>query len=128
MIVEFMFFICIAAICFSGLLFTLWDLASGTWTVGETAWLMIQIWFGWSSFLFCFTLHWTVLCPFAGNTWLSFGQASSFHAVFVSPLDECIWRLCPLILTLGPASHGPLRSLVEHTSHYQSVFFHASSH
>ena len=52
MIVEFLFFICIAAICFSGLLFTLWDLASGTWTVGETAWLMIQIWFGWSSFFF----------------------------------------------------------------------------
>src|SRR5258706_4014143 len=57
MIVEFMFFICIAAICFSGLLFTLWDLASGTWSVGETAWLMIQIWFGWSSFLFYFALH-----------------------------------------------------------------------
>jgi len=53
MIVEFLFFICIAAICFSGMLFTLWDLASGTWTVGETAWLMIQIWFGWSSFLLC---------------------------------------------------------------------------
>ena len=53
MIVEFLFFIFIAAICFSGLLFTLWDLANGTWTVGEIAWLMVQIWFGWSSFLLC---------------------------------------------------------------------------
>jgi hypothetical protein len=90
MIVEFLFFICIAAICFSGLLFTLWDLASGTWTVREIAWLMIQIWFGWSRSLLCFAFHWTVLCPFAGNTWLSFGQASSFHAVLVSPLDNWI--------------------------------------
>jgi len=54
MIVEFMFFIFIAAICFSGLLFTLWDLAGGAWTVGEITWLMIQIWFGWSSFSLCF--------------------------------------------------------------------------
>ncbi|KIM33297.1 hypothetical protein M408DRAFT_326068 [Serendipita vermifera MAFF 305830] len=66
MVVEFIFFILIAAICFSGLLFTLWDLAGGTWTVKNTAWLMIQIWFG--------------------NTWLSFNQASSFHPVFGPPL------------------------------------------
>jgi hypothetical protein len=79
MIVEFIFFILIAAICFSGLLFTLWELgrvcllpnrraelcyiAGGTWTVKNTTWLMIQIWFG--------------------NTALSFNQASSFHPVFV---------------------------------------------
>ncbi|KAG8769698.1 hypothetical protein FRC15_004441, partial [Serendipita sp. 397] len=42
MIVEFLFFIFIAAICFSGLLFTLWDLAAGAWSVKDTAWLMIQ--------------------------------------------------------------------------------------
>ncbi|KAG8819153.1 hypothetical protein FRC17_010586 [Serendipita sp. 399] len=66
MIVEFLFFIFIAAICFSGLLFTLWDLAAGAWTVKDTAWLMIQIWFG--------------------NTWLSFAQAKSFHSVFGPPL------------------------------------------
>ncbi|CCA70295.1 hypothetical protein PIIN_04234 [Serendipita indica DSM 11827] len=66
MIVEFLFFIMIAAICFSGLLFTLWELAGGTWTVKNTAWLMIQIWFG--------------------NTSLSFNQASSFHPVFGPPL------------------------------------------
>ncbi|KAG8861645.1 hypothetical protein FRB91_003768 [Serendipita sp. 411] len=66
MIVEFLFFIFIAAICFSGLLFTLWDLAAGAWSVKDTAWLMIQIWFG--------------------NTWLSFAQAKSFHPVFGPPL------------------------------------------
>ncbi|PVF95960.1 hypothetical protein CPB86DRAFT_763124 [Serendipita vermifera] len=66
MIVEFLFFIMIAAICFSGLLFTLWDLAGGTWTVKATAWLMIQIWFG--------------------NTYLSFNQATSFHPLFGPPL------------------------------------------
>ncbi|KAG8817003.1 hypothetical protein FRC18_000730 [Serendipita sp. 400] len=45
MIVEFLFFIFIAAICFSGLLFTLWDLglAAGAWSVKDTAWLMIQV-------------------------------------------------------------------------------------
>ena len=59
MIAEFVFFTGIASICFSGLLFTLWTLASERWTVKSIAWLMVQIWFG--------------------NTVLSFGQASSFH-------------------------------------------------
>ena len=36
--------------------------ASDTWSVGKIAWLMVQIWFG--------------------NTYLSFGQASSFHPFF----------------------------------------------
>ncbi|KAK7690562.1 hypothetical protein QCA50_005660 [Cerrena zonata] len=62
MIADFIFFIGIAAICFSGLLFTLHSLASDTWSVGKIAWLMVQIWFG--------------------NTYLSFGQASSFHPLF----------------------------------------------
>ncbi|KAF8905041.1 receptor-activated Ca2+-permeable cation channel [Gymnopilus junonius] len=68
MISEFVFFIGIAAICFSGLLFTLWTLASDDpvghdhWTVKSIAWLMVQIWFG--------------------NTYLSFAQASSFHPIF----------------------------------------------
>ena len=81
MISEFVFFIAIAAICFSGLLFTLWTLgtilyslslihdamnttyaASDTWSIRAIAWLMVQIWFG--------------------NTYLSFGQASSFHPFF----------------------------------------------
>jgi hypothetical protein len=81
MISEFVFFIAIAAICFSGLLFTLWTLgtvlysisliyyatnityaASDTWSISAIAWLMVQIWFG--------------------NTYLSFGQASSFHPFF----------------------------------------------
>ncbi|KAF5391395.1 hypothetical protein D9757_001990 [Collybiopsis confluens] len=58
MIAEFLFFICIAGICFSGLLFTLWTLenAAGTttqlqedkrkWTFKSISWLMVQIWFG----------------------------------------------------------------------------------
>ncbi|PPQ65270.1 hypothetical protein CVT26_000230 [Gymnopilus dilepis] len=68
MISEFVFFIGIAAICFSGLLFTLWTLASDDpvgrehWTLKSIAWLMVQIWFG--------------------NTYLSFAQASSFHPLF----------------------------------------------
>ncbi|PPQ91007.1 hypothetical protein CVT25_013932 [Psilocybe cyanescens] len=89
MIVQFVFFISIAAICFSGLLFTLWTLGEahsfklpynnrpfnsppfaasdnpvGTtqWTLKSIAWLMVQIWFG--------------------NTYLSFAQAASFHPLF----------------------------------------------
>ncbi|KAF9485221.1 receptor-activated Ca2+-permeable cation channel [Pholiota conissans] len=68
MISQFVFFIAIAAICFSGLLFTLWTLARDdpeghqTWTFKSIAWLMVQIWFG--------------------NTYLSFAQAASFHPLF----------------------------------------------
>ncbi|KAF9024917.1 hypothetical protein BDZ89DRAFT_1161975 [Hymenopellis radicata] len=62
MIAQFVFFIGIAAICFSGLLFTLWTLGKERWTVKSIAWLMVQIWFG--------------------NTYLSFGQAESFHPIF----------------------------------------------
>ncbi|KAF9223526.1 hypothetical protein BS17DRAFT_802561 [Gyrodon lividus] len=61
MISEFVFFICIAATCFSGILLTLYMLASGSWSARSIAWLMLQIWFG--------------------NTYLSFGQATSFHPV-----------------------------------------------
>ena len=61
MTAEFVFFVGIASICFSGVLFTLWTLASTLekWTLKSIAWLMVQLWFG--------------------NTFLSFGQASSFH-------------------------------------------------
>ncbi|KDR76350.1 hypothetical protein GALMADRAFT_247756 [Galerina marginata CBS 339.88] len=68
MISQFVFFIAIASICFSGLLFTLWTLATDNpvgqtqWTLKSIAWLMVQIWFG--------------------NTYLSFAQASSFHPLF----------------------------------------------
>ncbi|KAH9856662.1 hypothetical protein C2E23DRAFT_772105 [Lenzites betulinus] len=64
MMADFLFFITIAAICFSGLLFTLHNLAedSGKWSVKSIAWLMVQIWFG--------------------NTYLSFAQAESFHPLF----------------------------------------------
>lgn len=72
-------------------------------------------------FLAPFDHHWTVSCGIIGNTWLSFGQAASFHVVLVSIFHGCISRLCPLIGVLGPASHGAFRGLVKHTSHYQSV-------
>ncbi|KAF9048651.1 receptor-activated Ca2+-permeable cation channel [Panaeolus papilionaceus] len=68
MIIQFVFFIGIAAICFSGLLFTLWTLAGDDpagrlrWPLKSIAWLLVQIWFG--------------------NTYLSFAQASSFHPFF----------------------------------------------
>ena len=65
MIAEFVFFVCIAAICFSGLLFTLHTLSAGgsePWGWKSIAWLMVQVWFG--------------------NTYLSFAQASSFHPIF----------------------------------------------
>ncbi|KAJ7052582.1 receptor-activated Ca2+-permeable cation channel [Mycena amicta] len=62
MIAEFVFFMAIAAICFSGLLFTLWTLGKATWTLKKIAWLMVQIWFG--------------------NNYLSFTQAESFHPFF----------------------------------------------
>jgi hypothetical protein len=66
MITEFLFFIFLAMICFSGLLFCLWELQvdgpDNHWTLKSIAWLMVQIWFG--------------------NTSLSFAQASSFHPLF----------------------------------------------
>ncbi|KAF8688934.1 Receptor-activated Ca2 -permeable cation channel, partial [Rhizoctonia solani] len=64
MIAEFFVFIMLAAVCFSGLLFTLWTLSRGsaTWNLRKIAWLMTQVWFG--------------------NTFLSFTVAESFHPIF----------------------------------------------
>ncbi|KAG0708233.1 hypothetical protein DFH29DRAFT_893785 [Suillus ampliporus] len=81
MIAEFIFFIGIAAVCFSGILLTLYTLASGKWTIRSIAWLMVQIWFG--------------------NTYLSFGQATSFHPVFGPILMTCFAALSgTLLLTI----------------------------
>ncbi|KAI0784198.1 hypothetical protein C8Q75DRAFT_780483 [Abortiporus biennis] len=81
MIKDFIFFIGIAAICFSGLLYTLHSLAWETWSVKAIAWLMVQIWFG--------------------NTYLSFGQAESFHPVFGPILMTCFAALSnTLLLTI----------------------------
>ncbi|EMD33909.1 hypothetical protein CERSUDRAFT_107712 [Gelatoporia subvermispora B] len=81
MISEFIFFIAIAAICFSGLLFTLHNLASDKWSLKGIAWLMVQIWFG--------------------NTYLSFGQAESFHPIFGPILMTCFAALSnTLLLTI----------------------------
>ncbi|KAF9069875.1 hypothetical protein BDP27DRAFT_1324744 [Rhodocollybia butyracea] len=90
MIAEFIFFIGIAAICFSGLLFTLWTLAGMAtvveegkpdWTLKSISWLMVQIWFG--------------------NTYLSFAQATSFHPVLGPILMTCFAALSnTLLLTI----------------------------
>ncbi|KAJ8586944.1 hypothetical protein M405DRAFT_822499 [Rhizopogon salebrosus TDB-379] len=81
MIAEFVFFIGIAAVCFSGILLTLYTLASDKWTLRSIAWLMVQIWFG--------------------NTYLSFGQATSFHPVFGPILMTCYAALSgTLLLTI----------------------------
>ncbi|KIK59794.1 hypothetical protein GYMLUDRAFT_44251 [Collybiopsis luxurians FD-317 M1] len=90
MIAEFIFFIAIATICFSGILFTLWTLAGTTnqlvedrrkWTLKSISWLMVQIWFG--------------------NTYLSFGEASSFHPVLGPVLMTCFAALSnTLLLTI----------------------------
>ncbi|EJD07018.1 receptor-activated Ca2+-permeable cation channel [Fomitiporia mediterranea MF3/22] len=63
MVVDFVFFTGVAAVCFSGVAFTLWTLADKTlWPLKKIIWLMIEIWFG--------------------NTYLSFSQAEAFHKVF----------------------------------------------
>ncbi|KAH0585020.1 hypothetical protein H2248_008289 [Termitomyces sp. 'cryptogamus'] len=65
MVSQFIIFIGIAAVCFSGLLFALWTLSQGEpepRSIQSIAWLMTQIWFG--------------------NTSLSFHDASSFHPFF----------------------------------------------
>ncbi|PPR00897.1 hypothetical protein CVT24_000382 [Panaeolus cyanescens] len=87
MIIQFVFFIGIAAICFSGLLFTLWTLAGDDpvsrerWPLKSIAWLLVQIWFG--------------------NTYLSFAQASSFHP-FIGPVLMTIFAALSntLLLTI----------------------------
>ena len=92
MIAEFIFFMGIAAICFSGLLFTLWTLSppESHWTVKSIAWLMVQIWFG--------------------NTYLSFGQAASFHPFFgpilmtgFAALSNTLLLTSKCILNISPA-------------------------
>ncbi|KAF9234138.1 hypothetical protein BU15DRAFT_53008 [Melanogaster broomeanus] len=81
MISEFVFFMSIAATCFSGLLLTLYMLASDTWTIGGITWFMVQIWFG--------------------NNYLSFGQATTFHPVLGPILMTCFAALSnTLLLTI----------------------------
>lgn len=61
MIGDFISFMLLAALCFSGILVTLWTLGRDRWTLGEVAWLMLQIWFG--------------------SSYLGFSSARSFHPV-----------------------------------------------
>lgn len=61
MIADFVRFMALAAICFSGILFTLWTLGRETWTLRQIAWLMLQIWFG--------------------SSYLGFSSSASFHPV-----------------------------------------------
>lgn len=112
MISQFVFFIGIAAICFSGLLFTLWTLGQWhywtwiyciptngvsfaasdnpvgptPWTFKSIAWLMVQIWFG--------------------NTYLSFAQAASFHPLFG-----------PILMTIFAALSNTLLLTSEYASY-----------
>ena len=53
-------------------------IAADKWTVKGIAWLMVQIWFG--------------------NTYLSFGQAESFHPVFGPILMTCFAALSNTLL------------------------------
>jgi hypothetical protein len=43
MIADFVGFMFLAVVCFSGLLFTLWTLGRDTWTVKKIAWLMLSV-------------------------------------------------------------------------------------
>lgn len=103
MIADFVFFMGIAAICFSGMLFCLWNLGERSspssfvhssnssvtadktlWPLKKIVWLMVQIWFG--------------------NTSLSFSQAESFHKVFGPILMTTFAALSnTLLLTSGSA-------------------------
>ncbi|KAG1773581.1 hypothetical protein EDD22DRAFT_858515 [Suillus occidentalis] len=99
MIAEFIFFIGVAAVCFSGILLTLYTLASGTWTIRNIAWLMVQIWFG--------------------STYLSFGQAKSFHPVFGPILMTCFAALSGTLLLTSAF----LLLMITGSSHFHFFLF-----
>ncbi|KAG8213231.1 hypothetical protein J3R82DRAFT_11697 [Butyriboletus roseoflavus] len=105
MISEFVFFICIAATCFSGLLLTLYTLASDRWTVKDIAWLMVQMWFG--------------------NTSLSFLQASSFHPVLGPILMTCFAVLAnTLLLTILISILSNTAARIDENSNQEHLFQH----
>ncbi|KAJ6607394.1 hypothetical protein B0H10DRAFT_2072140 [Mycena sp. CBHHK59/15] len=79
MISEFVFFMAIAATCFSGLLFTLWTLGKAKWTIKGIAWLMVQIWFG--------------------NTYLSFAQAEILMTTFAALSNTLLLTILISILS-----------------------------
>jgi len=120
---EFVFFMTIAAICFSGLLFTLWELAQlnpdSNWTVKSIAWLMTQVWFG----MYNGSMRPARSDEILGNTFLTFQQAESFHPLFVSSLHFCMFInpvTCSLI-SIGPNSNGHVCGTFEYTTAYQYV-------
>lgn len=81
MISEFLFFICIAVTCFSGLLLTLYTVSHGRWSPGSIAWLIVEVWFG--------------------GAYLSLSQARSFHPVLGPILMTCFAALAnTLLLTI----------------------------
>lgn len=95
MIAEFVFFIGIAAVCFSGLLFTLWTLGTSLmpWAFSTISFLRFP---HYVSFIAqdeiverpvhepwtLKSIAWLMTQIWFGNTYLSFAQASSFHPVF----------------------------------------------
>ncbi|KAJ7707806.1 hypothetical protein B0H17DRAFT_1034111 [Mycena rosella] len=78
--VIFVFFMAMAAICFSGLLFTLWTLGKASWTLKRIAWLMVQIWFG--------------------NTYLSFAQAEILMTTFAALSNTVRIPLAALLISI----------------------------
>lgn len=96
MISEFLFFVCIAATCFSGLLLTLFTVcgylilsmesaiskmyfpAHGSWTLSRIAWLIVEVWFG--------------------GAYISLSQAKSFHPVLGPVLMTCFAALSNTLL------------------------------
>ncbi|KAG9315069.1 hypothetical protein JVU11DRAFT_4181 [Chiua virens] len=108
MISDFLFFMCIAATCFSGLLLTLHTLASGLWSFKQITWLLVQIWFG--------------------NTSLSFSQASSFHPVLGPILMTCFAVLAnTLLLTILISILSNTAARIDENSNQEYLFQHAIS-
>lgn len=46
MLSDFVFFMLLAAVCFSGFLYTFWAISGPEWTPGKILWIMIKVWFG----------------------------------------------------------------------------------
>ncbi|KAI5985999.1 hypothetical protein EDD15DRAFT_2300240, partial [Pisolithus albus] len=82
MISEFVFFICIAATCFSGLLLTLYTISNGRWTVSGIAWLIVQIWFGNTYLTLSNTLLLTILISILSNTAARIDASDTFKYLF----------------------------------------------
>lgn len=66
MLSDFCFFMALAAVCFSGFLYTFWALSGPEWSAGKILWIMIKVWFG--------------------NSYVGFDTAQSLSPIFGPPL------------------------------------------